>query len=78
LRNDNIKNNLNLPEDTVWDDLEVRGPLSASELAWIPSNDLSVISEGPELLAASEELAWISGKDLMKALESACLSMIDD
>ena len=27
-------------------------------------------------LAASEELAWIPGNELMKALESACWSMI--
>ena len=35
-----------------------------------------VVFEQSWTLKASEELAWIPGKDLMEALESACWSMM--
>ena len=43
-----IENNFNLPDDSIWDDLVFKGPLSASKIAWITSNDFLEISERPE------------------------------
>ena len=47
-KNISIENNFNLPHRSICDDLVVKGPLSASKIAWITSNDFLEISERPE------------------------------